>query len=474
MSGKNYRLSLKKLAKQIIGLNEEVVLLDGSKKRYINFDNAASTPALLPVQKKVGEFLKWYSNVHRGTGFKSQLSSYLFEKARNIIADFVKADEHCCVIFCKNTTEAINKLSSRIHCPALDKEKPIVITTIMEHHSNELPWRKVAQVVHVELNPDGTINKNDLYAKLKKYAGRVQLVAVSGASNVTGYINPIHEFARKVHEIGAQIAVDAAQLAPHRPIDIKSKNDPEHIDYLSFSAHKMYAPYGIGVLIGDKSVFSFGTPDDVGGGTADIVDLESAYWKDLPEREEAGTPDIIGVVALAQVIRLIQKIGFDQIIKHETRLTAYALEKLNKISEIVIYGDSDPKNAHNRLGVISFNIRGMHHALVSAILSYEGGIGVRNGCFCAHPYVKCLLGVTPEEAKKIEKMIINRDRSEVPGAVRISFGIYNTEEEIDYLIEMLQRIIKKEYRGKYVLNRERGEYQPEGFEFKFSEFFDFD
>ncbi|MEO0165076.1 MAG: aminotransferase class V-fold PLP-dependent enzyme [candidate division WOR-3 bacterium] len=474
MSGKNYKLSLKKLAKQIIGIDEEVPLLDGSRRRYINFDNAASTPALLPVQKKVGEFLKWYSNVHRGTGFKSQISSWVFEEARNIIADFVKADEHCCVIFCKNTTEAINKLSSRLQCPALGKEKPIVLTTIMEHHSNELPWRKVAQVIHVELNPDGTIDKNDFYEKLKKYAGRIQLVAVSGASNVTGYINPIHEFARRVHEIGAQIAVDAAQLAPHRPIDMKPKSDPEHIDYLAFSAHKMYAPYGIGVLVGDKSAFLYGTPDDVGGGTADIVDLESAYWKDLPEREEAGTPDIIGVVALAEVIRLIQKVGFDQIIAHETELTAYALEKLNEIPEIIIYGDRDPKNAHNRLGVISFNIRGMHHALVAAILSYEGGIGVRNGCFCAHPYVKCLLGVTPEEAKKIEQMIINRDRSEVPGAVRISFGIYNTKEEIDYLIEMLQKIIKKEYRGNYILNKERGEYHPENFEFRFHELFNFD
>ncbi len=474
MSGKNYKLTLKKLAKQIIGLNEEVVLLDGSKRRYINFDNAASTPALLPVQKKIGEFLKWYSNVHRGTGFKSQLSSWVFEEARNIIADFVKADDNCCVIFCKNTTEAINKLSSRFQCPALDKEKPIVLTTIMEHHSNELPWRKVAQVVHIELNPDGTINKNDFYEKLKKYAGRIQLVAISGASNVTGYINPIYEFARLTHEVGAQIAVDAAQLAPHRPIDMKPKNDPEHIDYLSFSAHKMYAPYGIGVLVGDKSAFLYGTPDDVGGGTADIVDLESAYWKDLPEREEAGTPDIIGVVALAEVIRLINKVGFDEIIKHETKLTAYALKELNKIPEIIIYGDRDPKNAHNRLGVISFNIKGMHHALVSAILSYEGGIGVRNGCFCAHPYVKCLLGVTQEEAKKIEKMIINRDRSEIPGAVRISFGIYNTKKEIDFLIEMLQKIVRKEYRGKYLLDKERGEYYPENFKFNFSEFFDFD
>ncbi|MEO0105850.1 MAG: aminotransferase class V-fold PLP-dependent enzyme [candidate division WOR-3 bacterium] len=474
MSGRNYRLTLKALAQKIIGIDEEVVLLDGSKRRYINFDNAASTPALLPVQKKIGEFLRWYSNVHRGTGFKSQLSSWVFEEARKIIADFVKADEHCCVIFCKNTTEAINKLASRLQCPALGREKPVVLTTIMEHHSNELPWRKVAQVIHIGLKPDGTIDKNDFYTKLKEYKGRVQLVAISGASNVTGYINPIYEFAQRVHEVGAQIAVDAAQLAPHRPIDIKPKGDPSHIDYLSFSAHKMYAPYGIGVLVGDKALFQIGTPDDVGGGTADIVDLESAYWKDLPEREEAGTPDIIGVVALAQAIKLIKKIGFESIIEHESSLTAYALTELNKLPEIIIYGDQNPNNARNRLGVIAFNVKGMHHALVSAILSYEGGIGVRNGCFCAHPYVKCLLGVSPSEAKEIEKMIINRDRSLVPGAVRISFGIYNTKEEIDHLIKMLKIIIEKKYKGKYILNKERGEYYPEGFEFNFTQFFKFD
>ncbi len=474
MSGENCKITLTELAKQTIGLNEEVALLDGSRRRYINFDNAASTPALLPVHEKVGEFLRWYSNVHRGTGFKSQLSSWVFEEARRIIADFVKANEHCCVIFCKNTTEAINKLSSRIQCPALGREKPIVLTTIMEHHSNELPWRKVAQVIHIGLNPDGTIDKSDFYSKLREYRGKIQLVAISGASNVTGYINPIHEFAQKVHEAGAQIAVDAAQLAPHRPIDIRPKDDPTHIDYLSFSAHKMYAPYGIGVLIGDKSLFQIGTPDDVGGGTADIVDLESAYWKDLPEREEAGTPDIIGVVALATAIKLIQKIGFESIIEHESSLTAYALTELNKLPEIIIYGDRDPQNAKDRLGVISFNVRGMHHALVSAILSYEGGIGVRNGCFCAHPYVKCLLGVSQEEAKRIEEMIINRDRSLVPGAVRISFGIYNTKEEIDHLIKVLKIIIEKKYEGKYILNRERGEYHPEGFQFNFSQFFKFD
>jgi cysteine desulfurase/selenocysteine lyase len=471
-------MSLKDLQKLVVGLDEEVTLLDGSRTRYINFDNAASTPTLIPVMEKVNEFCKWYSNVHRGTGFKSQLSSWVFEEARDIIGRFVGADASSAVIFCKNTTEAINKLAWRFQCPiikALGKnaEKPVILTSIMEHHSNELPWRKVGKVVHVAINPDGTVNSSDLYEKMDQHKGRICLVAISGASNVTGYINPIHEYARKVHEAGAQIAVDAAQLAPHRPIDIKSKKDPEHIDYLAFSAHKIYAPYGIGVLVADRSVFEHGDPDYVGGGTVDIVDLESAYWKDLPEREEAGTPDIVGVVALAKVVRLIEEVGFDSIIAHEAELTAYALEKLNAMSKVVIYGDKDPKNARSRLGVISLNVKDMDHALVSAILSYEGGIGVRNGCFCAHPYVKCLLGVTPQQAKEVEKHILARDRSTIPGTFRISFGLYNTKEEIDRFCEILSKIIKNEYKGKYLIDKERGEYYPEGFSTDFSKFFKF-
>lgn len=464
-------MTLAELQKQVIGLAEKVPLLDGSRRMYINFDNGASTPTLKPIMEKVDEFLKWYSNVHRGTGFKSQLSSYVFDKARDVTAEFVHADERCSVLFCKNTTEAINKLAARFHCPGAGEEKPVFLTTIMEHHSNELPWRKFGTVVHVGMNDDGTVDLDDLKRNLDQYKNKIQLFAVTAASNVTGYINPVHDIARWVHDAGAQIAVDAAQVAAHRPIDVKPGNDPEHIDYLAFSAHKMYAPYGIGVLVADKKLFEFGEPEYVGGGTVDIVNLESAYWKDLPEREEAGTPDIVGVVALAKVITLLQEVGFDAIIAHESELTAYALEKLGKMSEIIIYGDTTPSTAAERLGVIAFNVKDVHHALVSAVLSYEGGIGARNGCFCAHPYVKRLLGVSQDDAKAIETKIRARDRSTIPGAVRISFGLYNTKEEIDHLCDVLKMIINKSYKGTYKLNRERGEYHPVNFRADFSEYF---
>jgi cysteine desulfurase/selenocysteine lyase len=464
-------MTLDDLKKQVVGVDEKVPLIDGSERRYVYFDNAASTPTFLNIQQKVDEFNKWYSNVHRGTGFKSQLSSWVFEEARAVIADFVRADATASVIFCKNTTEAINKLAGRFQCPAAGEEKPIILTSIMEHHSNELPWRKVGRVIHVGLNPDGTVNQDDLYRKLDQHRGQVQLVAITAASNVTGYVNPVHEYAQKAHEAGAQIVVDAAQMGAHRPIDVKPNNDPGHIDYLAFSAHKMYAPYGIGVLVTQKNIFKVGSPEYVGGGTVDIVSLESAYWKDLPEREEAGTPDIVGVVALAKAITMLQEIGFDTIIDHETALTAYALKRLAEIPEVVIYGDTNAESARDRLGVIALNIRGMSHALVAAILSYEGGIGVRNGCFCAHPYVKQLLGVDEEESREVEAQIIARDRSRLPGMVRISFGLYNTEEEIDQLIDMLKTIVKKQYKGEYILDKERGEYHPKGFSYDFQKYF---
>lgn len=464
-------MTLEELKMQVVGIDENVPLIDGSERRYIYLDNAASTPTFRDIQQKVDEFGKWYSNVHRGTGFKSQLSSWVFEEARSIIADFVHADATASVIFCKNTTEAINKLAGRFQCPAARDERPIILTSIMEHHSNELPWRKVGKVIHVGLNPDGTINQPDFYEKLDQLRGQVQLVAVSGASNVTGYVNPVHAFAQKAHEAGAQIVVDAAQLGAHRPIDVKPHTDPGHIDYLAFSAHKMYAPYGIGVLVAQKNIFEVGSPEYVGGGTVDIVSLESAYWKDLPEREEAGTPDIVGVVALAKAIKILLEIGFDAIIDHEAALTAYALKRLAEIPEVIIYGDADAKSARDRLGVIAFNIKDMNHALVAAILSYEGGIGARNGCFCAHPYVKQLLGVDEEESREVEAQIIARDRSRLPGMVRISFGLYNTEAEIDHLIDILSVIVKKQYKGEYVLDKERGEYHPKGYANDFQKYF---
>jgi len=181
---------------------------------------------------------------------------------------------------------------------------------------------------------------------------------------------------------------------------------------------------------------------------------------------------LVKATAGGGVMRFGVGLNIDQaIIDHEAELTAYALEKLLSIPEVIIYGDKDPSNARNRLGVIAFNVKGFDHAFVASVLSYEGGIGVRNGCFCAHPYVKYLLGVGAEDAHEVEKMILNQDRSNVPGAVRMSFGLYNTKEEVDRLCDMLRVVINKNYRGKYIFDKKRGEYYPEGFTMDFTSVF---
>lgn len=438
-----------------IGDHERVPVLDGSARRYVNLDIAASAPALACVRDAVDQFLRWYGNVHRGVGYKSRLSSWAYDTARDRVARFVDADpESSVVLFCRNATEALNRLAHRYPFRSGD----VVLTTVMEHHSNELPWRRVAEVVHVGVTPEGRVDEADLDVKLAKYAGRARLLAVSGASNVTGYVNPIHSWARKAHAAGAEIAVDAAQLAPHRPIFSRKGSDPEHLDYVAFSAHKMYAPFGVGVLVGSRRVFAEGDPDIVGGGTVDIVSLESAYWTDLPDREEAGTPDVVGVVALARAIRALEEIGWAEILRHEAELTALALEKLGSIPGVALYGDADPAGAASRLGVIPFNVLGVPHALAAAVLSAEWGIGVRSGCFCAQPYIKAILGVSASEAESLERSILARDRSAVPGAVRASFGISNTVEDVELLAEAVEAVARGRFSRDYVLDAERGEY----------------
>lgn len=460
-------ISIDDLPKLLIGYDTMVPTLHGTM-RYINFDNAASTPTFKPIAEALTSFLSWYSNVHRGTGFKSQLSSWAFEESRDIVANFVGADlSKQCVIFTKNSTEAINRLARKLQF----EDGDVILTTYMEHHSNELPWRRVAEVHHIRINDEGKIDLDDFQSQLKLYAGRVKLVAITGASNVTGYLNDLDYFAREAHKAGAKIMVDGAQLTPHRPVDLKP-NDPDcHIDYFVFSAHKMYAPFGIGVLISDLETFEQGDPEEVGGGVVDIVTLEEAYWTDLPEKEEAGTPDIIGVVALGKMIHLIQQIGWDAIIKHESDLTSYALKKLKEIPEVTLYGDTDPDNTHNRLGVISMNIGDLPHALVAAILSYEGAIGVRSGCFCAHTYVKEIMHVSEADSKILEQQILNRDRSAIPGTIRMSFGIYNTTDEIDRFVDMVKKIVAGDYHKEYVINKEKGEYTPTGFEFNYEDYY---
>jgi len=454
------------------GINEEVPSLSGKTLRYINLDNAASTPPLITVQKAINNFIKYYSSVHRGTGFKSQLSTFMYEDARRRTMDFVGADPrfHTC-IFGKNTTDAINKLAHRF---PFTQERNVVLTSGMEHHSNDLPWRSAAQLIHVQLSQDGQLDEDDFNYQIERFGERIALVAITGASNVTGYLNPIHRLAKKAHLVGAQILVDCAQLAPHRKINMLAIDDPGHLNYVVISAHKLYAPFGTGALIGPRATFEHGDPDQTGGGTVKIVTLEDVVWDDPPEREEAGSPNTIGAVALAAAIHQLEQFGMDVVASHEAELTAYALERLKQLPDIKIYGDQDPRRAADRLGVIPFQIEGYSHFLVSAILGYEFGIGVRSGCFCAHPYILHLLGLSPEQAQVVRRRILSGDRSDMPGMVRISFGLYNTKEDVNTLIDALQHILEGNYQGTYIQNTLTGEYTPSNWNPDFSQYFSFD
>jgi selenocysteine lyase/cysteine desulfurase len=466
----NNRLRIQNVREQIVGVNVQVPLLDGTQRQYINFDNAASTPALRPVYDKVNEFMVWYSSVHRGTGFKSQIATEAYELAHDCVACFVGANpETNTVIFGKNTTEAINKLARRFPLEPED----VVICSLLEHHSNDLPWRQRAQLIHVAVDDDGRLDEDDYDRLLREHAGRVKLVAISGASNVTGYLSPIHRLAEKAHAAGAKILVDAAQMAPHRAVRMLPDDDPGHLDFVALSAHKMYAPYGTGALIGPRSVFEKGIPDQVGGGTVDIVTVDDVKWTSPPDRDEAGSPNVVGAVALAQTILSLQEIGMDALAVHEAELTAHALRRLQEIDGVQVYGLTDPERASERVGVIPFNVQNMDHYKVAAVLSFEGGIGVRNGCFCAHPYILRLMNVSAEEALRHQQDIVDGTRVGLPGLVRISFGCYNTIEEVDHATDVLARIAAGEIQGDYQQDPISGAYWPRGFEPNYDQYFGF-
>lgn len=381
----NNKLSRSNYRHLVVGTDTQIPLYNGQLTTAINFDNAASTPPFVSVMEEIVKFSSMYSSIHRGTGYKSQFSSQFFEEARSIVSKFVNADPlQDTVIFVKNTTEAINKLSYRLW---EGKKNSVILSTCMEHHSNDLPWRNKFRVDYVQTDRYGKLSMDDLERKLIKHQGNVKLVTVTGASNVTGYVNPIHKIAQLAHLYGAKILVDGAQLVPHTILNMKPVNPLEHIDYLAFSAHKMYAPFGIGVLIGPKETFQRGISEIVGGGTAEIVTHDWVVWESPPQKEEGGSPNVMGVVAL------VAAIGMRNINHYENQLTNYANMKLQAIPGMTLY--SRTALGEPRIGVIPFNIRGITHERVATILSNQAGIAVRTGCFCTQPYIQKILAITP-------------------------------------------------------------------------------
>ncbi len=409
---------------QLVGDGLAVPCLDGVDRPYLSLDTAASTSALPAVAARVQEFVPWYSSVHRGAGYKSQMATAAYEEARAAALAFAgRTGPDDIAILCRNTTEAINHLAYRLQLGPDD----VVVTTVAEHHANLLPWaRSAARRRYVECDGQGRFSAEDVAAVLDD-GDRPRLLAVTAASNVTGWRPPLDQIIEVAHERGVPVLVDAAQLAAHHPL-------PAAADFLAWSGHKMYAPFGTGVLVGPRDAFSQGDPFLAGGGAVDLVDLDEVIWTDPPEREEAGSPNVIGAVALHTAIDQLGLIGWEAIGAHEAELAAGLRGGLAAIEGVRLLG---PTLDTPTLAVATFVVDGMSHALVAARLSAEFGIGVRHGCFCAHPYLVRLLGLSGEEIARYHDDIHRGDRTRIPGAVRASAGLSTRGADVDRFLEAM-------------------------------------
>jgi selenocysteine lyase/cysteine desulfurase len=451
---------------EIVGVHREVPLLDGRRVRQIFMDNAASTKPFREVSDFIQEIQRYYSNIHRGTGFDSAFCTQRYEEARHIIGNFVGWDsEKDVVIPVRNTTEGLNLLANSI--PFSPGER--VLITFLEHHSNDLPWRGKAQVEYIPVDDLGRVDLDALKERLDPKHGPVRIVSCTGASNVTGNVLPVHDIACLAHEHGARMVVDAAQLVPHRRMTMRPHDDPSHLDFVVFSAHKMNSPFGEGAVVGCRDLFAEALPYLQGGGTVYSVSLDHVVWADPPDRQEAGTPNILGMFAMAKAIQVMEKVGMDAVEAHERQLTSRLLSGLAEIPEVGVFGLKDPAMTEDRLGVVTFMVVNSNHPLVASVLSYEWGIAVRHGCFCAHPLIKRLLNITREQERLFEEEIRQGDRRHTPGAVRTSLGLHNTEEEVETFVEAMKVVAKQEWKGDYEQDISSGEYYPKGFEFDFSQ-----
>jgi selenocysteine lyase/cysteine desulfurase len=427
---------------RLLGTDTPVPCFDGRSQRYANLDYAASTPAMADVWEAVESFVPWYSSVHRGTGHKSRLATEAFESARGDVARFVGARRGDEVVFVRNTTEAINVLATSL--PAGTR----VLSSPVEHHANMLPWRRHdLRMLPFTRSPAGLLDATERALR----AERIDLVAVTGASNVTGEVWPVSELAELAHRFGAKLFVDAAQLAPHRAIDMRRSG----IDLLAFSGHKLYAPFGAGALVGRLGA---GEPLLRGGGAIKFVTLDDVVWTDAPDRYEAGSPNVVGVVALAAACRRLTAIGMDAVEAHERRLSARLWAGLATIPGLRTY--TLWPAAGDRVGVATFNVDGYRDPLLAAVLSAEHAIGVRHGCFCAHPLMARLLDVPATTLARLHAELVAGGRPELPGAVRASIGIGTTAADIDRLVQALYAIAQRGPRARYAHSSEHDEYQP--------------
>ncbi len=417
----------------LIGAGLGVPCLDGTERPYVDLDCAASTPSSASVAAAVGDLLPVYSSVHRGAGFKSRASTAAYEEARHLALRHAgREGSGDTAIICRNTTEALNHLAFRLRLEPDD----VVLTTVVEHHANLLPWARYARRRHVECRLDGTFDLDDVVAGLDA-APVPKVLAITGASNVTGWLPPVSEICAAAHSRGVPVVLDAAQLAPHRPVPSGAEGTVGP-DFVAWSGHKMYAPFGAGALVGPESAFADGEPFLAGGGAVELVDLDDVLWTHPPEREEAGSPNVVGAVALGAAIEEVARLGWGAIRRHEAVLSSRLRRGLEAIDRVRLLG---PRLDTETLAVATFTVEGMHHGLVAARLAAEFGIGVRHGCFCAHPYLIRLLGLGSENLETARSQVRLGDRRHIPGAVRASAGLGTTTQDVDALLDALRVLL---------------------------------
>ncbi|HST42562.1 MAG TPA: aminotransferase class V-fold PLP-dependent enzyme [Conexibacter sp.] len=405
----------------LVGSDLDVPLVGGEWVRYANFDNAASAPALRQVADTVAELLPYYGSVHRGAGFSSLVSTEAYTRAREIAHAFVGARADDLVIFTRNTTDALNLLAAAL------PPGTAVLTFAGEHHANLLPWRR-GDVRHLPIPASPAEALDMLEAQLRALGGRGALVAVTGASNVTGELWPIEQIARVAHRHGARVALDAAQLAAHRPVDVAAWD----VDYVAFSGHKLYAPFGAGVLVGRADWLDAARPYLAGGGAVRSVTVDRVEWTHGSARHEAGTPAALGAVAIAAAVDALSETGWERIQQHEQALLDRLLAGLDAIAGVRTYELWE--RGHDRVGVVSFDVEGVDPGLLAAALSAEHGIGVRDGSFCAHPLMEHFAA---------------RDEG-CRHAVRASIGVGTSAAEIERLLGAVEQIARHGTRWSYV------------------------
>lgn len=399
---------------------------------FLNFDSSASTPAFGPATEAFVQMLQQPEAVRKE----------VVREVRKISANFLNAPEsEFEIVFTSNTTESINIIARSESLASDGETEPVILTSILEHSSNDLPWRNVqgATIIRLSTNKEGFFDLEELELLLRNYnvdhqygKKRIRMVALCGASNVLGTCNDLYAAGKLVKKYGVRLLVDAAQLVAHRKIDMQSMN----ADFLAFSGHKMYAPFGAGVLVVRKGLLHYGQ---------DALDRIHASGE-----ENAG-----GIAALGSAMIILQRIGFDLIEEQERKLTIKLLNALSELSGINIYGMSDAESARFRqkTGVIAFDVKNRMAGSIARKLAYQGGIGIRFGCHCAHLIVKHVLNITPTQ-EEIQKIVLRiAPFITLQGTLRVSFGLHNTEQEVDRLITELRRAALK---SKHNMNYDNG------------------